>query len=185
MAYAVAEPRLITADELERMPQDGVRRELIRGELREMPSPGFQHSRIAARFVVRLGAYVEARALGTVHTDVACRLSRDPDTVLSPDAAFVRSERVAALQSETAPFLGAPDLVVEVVSPGDSADAVEEKVWEWRWSGCRMVIVINPRRRSATVYQSSGSAVHLGDDDVLDGGEVVPGWTLRISELFD
>ena len=185
MAYAVAEPRLITADELERMPQDGVRRELIRGELREMPPAGGEHGAVALEFARQLANHVRAHGLGrTYAAETGFRLASDPDTVLAPDAAFVRADRLAG--ARTGGFLrGAPDLVLEVLSPGDSADEMEEKVWEWLGAGCRMVVIVNPRRRGVAVYRPAGKVLHLAGDDVLDGGDVVPGWMLRISELFD
>jgi Uma2 family endonuclease len=80
--------------------------------------------------------------------------------------------------------LGAPDLVVEVVSPGDSFVEVEAKVLKWLGAGCRMVIIINPHRRAASVYRSPTDVVLLTEDDAINGGEVVPGWTLPLRELF-
>lgn len=185
MAQAVTEPRLITADELLRMPERGVRRELIRGEIKEMPPPGEEHSDIATELARHLGNHVRAHGLGRVYGELGFRLASDPDTVLIPDVSFVRAERIAPGKRNPGYRMGTPDLAVEVVSPGDSADEVEEKVFEWLGSGCGLVVVVNPRRQTATLYRSFKNVAVLNRNEFLDGGEVVPGWKLQLSELFD
>src|SRR5687768_4747230 len=107
--------REFTADELLHMPDDGVRRELVHGELREMPPAGGEHGRVIVRLTWRLGQHVETRGLGAVlGADTGFWLERDPDTVRAPDIAFVARESSA----RTPGFIeGPPDLAVEVVSP--------------------------------------------------------------------
>lgn len=185
MAQAIIESRLITADELLRMPDDGLRRELIRGEVREMPPAGEEHCGIAAEFARRLGNFVHEHRLGRVFGELGCRIASDPDTVLAPDAAFIRADRLTPGKPNRGHRAGAPDLVLEVLSPGDSADQVEEKVWEWLAAGCRMVVVVNPRRRAGAVYRSFSDVVLLTENDVIDGGDVVPGWRMPLSVLFE
>jgi Uma2 family endonuclease len=185
MAQALTERHLVTADELLRMPNLGVRRELIRGELREMAAPGEEHADVATELARSLGNHVRARDLGRVYSELGYRVSADPDTVLIPDVSFVRAERVPAGRRNPGYRLGVPDVAVEVVSPHDSLDEVEEKVFEWLTSGCAMVIVVNPRRQTATVYRSFKQVMVLNRDEVLDCGDLVPGWTLRLADLFD
>ena len=185
MAHAVTETRVVTADDLLMMPDLGVRRELVRGEVREMAPPGEEHSETHTELARLLGNHVRAHALGRVYVELGFRIASDPDTVLLPDVSFVRADRVAAGPRNPGYRSGAPDLVVEVLSPGDSFDEVEEKVFEWLAAGCRMVVLLNPRRRTATVYRSPGDFVRLTVADVLDGGDVVPGWKLPLRELFD
>lgn len=79
---------------------------------------------------------------------------------------------------------GAPDLAVEVVSPEDVYTELEEKVLEWLEAGTRMVVVVNPRKRAVTVYRSLSDVVVLTNHDILDGGDVVPGWKLPLGNLF-
>jgi Uma2 family endonuclease len=79
---------------------------------------------------------------------------------------------------------GAPDLAVEVISPHDTYTEVEEKVCDWLEAGAHMVIVVNPRRRLVTVYRSLANVVVLTEHDTLEGGDVVPGWTLPVSVVF-
>ncbi|HYH80298.1 MAG TPA: Uma2 family endonuclease [Longimicrobium sp.] len=186
MAHAVtaAEPIFLTADEFLRLPDDGTRRELVLGEVREMTPAGSRHGRIGARILSRLEAHVFANGLGEVYNaDTGFRLASDPDTVRVPDVAFVSRGRADRVGDVEGVWPGAPDLAVEVISPTDSYGDVDEKVAEYLGAGCRMVIVVNPRHRRAMVY-SSGSAVLLTDDDALDGGDVVPGWTLPLKDVF-
>jgi Uma2 family endonuclease len=177
--------RLVTADELLLIPDDGFRRELVRGEVRVMTPAGRPHGRVASRILSRLERHVEARSLGESYAaETGFRLTSDPDTVLAPDASFVRRERLEKM-GETEGFIpGAPDLAVEVISPRDSFADVEDKVSKWIGAGCRMVVVVNPRSRLTWVYQPDSHAVSLTDGDVLDGGDVVPGWKLPLRELF-
>jgi Uma2 family endonuclease len=78
----------------------------------------------------------------------------------------------------------APDLAVEEVSPGDSYSDVEEMVFAWLDAGTKMVVVINPRQRSATVYKSPTDVTALAETDVLAGGDVVPDFELVVREIF-
>jgi Uma2 family endonuclease len=172
---------LMTADELLRMPDDGYHRyELVRGELRTMSPAGGDHGSIAASIVVSLGSYVKAKNLGTVYTaDPGFRIEHDPDTVRAPDVAFVRRERAV----KTPRFIeGAPDLAIEVVSPNDPYTEVEEKALQLLEAGTRAVVVVDPKTQSVRVYRS-GKLDVLRDAIVVD--DVVPGWRMPFSEVFD
>lgn len=96
----------------------------------------------------------------------------------------MRRERVEAVTGERGFWPGAPDLAVEVTSPDDSFEEVEEKVFDWLDAGTRMVVVVNPRKRSATVYRSRSEIAAMREGEVLEGGEVVPGWRLPVGEIF-
>lgn len=175
----------VTAEDLLAMPDDGVRRELVNGELIEMTPTGQQHGRVAIRVGSRLEQHVEANQLGATYAaETGFQLASDPPTVRAPDAAFVRSERLAAAGDIAGYFPGAPDLAVEVVSPGDRFADVEEKVFAWLDAGARMVVVINPAKRTATVYRSRTAIVVLTEEETIDGGDVVPGWTMRVGDAF-
>ena len=114
------QPTLMTADELLRLPRDGQRHELVRGELRTMPPAGYEHGWSTGKLDRSLGNFVEAHGLGdVVPGDVGFRLATDPDTVRAPDVAFVTAERVRAAGRVTGYWPGAPDLVVEVISPSN------------------------------------------------------------------
>lgn len=144
----------MTADELLRMPDDGYRYELVKGELRGMPPAGGEHGKIALKFGSRLLNYVEANNLGVVFAaETGFKIASNPDTVRAPDAAFVRLDRLPETGLPKGYWPGAPDLAVEVISPGDIYGEVEEKVNEWLDAGTRMVIVANPRNRTLKVYR--------------------------------
>ena len=181
------ESRLMTAAELERLPRspDGTRHELVCGDLRTMALVGSEHGRLTGRFDRSLGNYVDAQGLGEVWPgDPGFQLTTNPDTVRTPDVAFISRERLEAVGPLRGYWPGAPDLVVEVISPNDLYTEVEEKVAMWLEYGVRLVFVVNPRRRSVAVHRP-GQPVHiLHAGDVLNGEDVVPGWTLPLQELF-
>jgi Uma2 family endonuclease len=112
------------------------------------------------------------------------RLSSDPDTVRAPDVAFVSRARIETIGEVEGFWPEAPDLAVEVVSPGDSYSDVEEKIFAWLDAGTKMVVVINPRQPSATAYKSPTDIIALAETDVLTGGDVVPGFELVVREIF-
>jgi Uma2 family endonuclease len=175
----------VTADELLQMPDDGFRYELVRGELRQTNPAGSVHGRVAMSFAWRLAQYVDENRLGVVYAaETGFRLATDPDTVHAPDVAFVSRAHVEAVGEVEGFWPEAPDLAVEVVSPGDSYVDVEENVFAWLDSGTKMVVVINPRQRSATVYKSPSDITALAEADVLTVGDVVPGFELAVREIF-
>jgi Uma2 family endonuclease len=96
----------------------------------------------------------------------------------------VRRERIPEAGIPRGFWPGAPDLAVEVVSPGDTYTEVEEKVHDWLNAGTRMVLVLNPRTRTVAVYTSHTDVVRLTESDTLDGGDVLPRFTCRVAELF-
>lgn len=167
------------------MPDDGFRYELVRGELRRMTPAGSEHGRIAVRITWRLAQHVEEKRLGAVYAaETGFILARNPDTVRAPDVAFVNREGLERAGKTEGYWPGAPDLAVEVISPGDLYEEVEEKVFDWLDAGTRMVAVVNPRNRSVTVYRSPTDIVVLTEADVLDGGDVVPCFELAVREIF-
>src|ERR1051325_7872484 len=172
---------LRTADELYRLPNDGNGYELVRGELRKTMSPtGFQHGDVESEIGSSLRAYVKKRGLGKVFTgDVGFRLERNPDTVLGPDVAFVRAERVVTTHKY---FEGPPDLAIEVVSPGESYSKVKNKADDWLVYGTRAVIVVDPPRRGVRIHRP-GETIDVADTIAVD--DIVPGWRLPLSEIFE
>jgi Uma2 family endonuclease len=177
--------QLITADDLLRMPDDGLRYELVKGKLIAMPPAGNIHGKRAMRLGWRLAQHVEAHHLGVVFAaETGFKLASDPDTVRGVDIAFVSQKRVDEVGDVEGYWPGAPDLAVEVVSPGDTYTEVEEKVAEYLDAGVKAVWVVNPRRRSITIYRSLSDITILTEQDTLDAGDVVPGFRCRVGEVF-
>jgi Uma2 family endonuclease len=175
----------MTADELLRLPDDNMRHELVRGELRTLPPAGGEHGFVGGELFGVVREHVRARDLGfTFSADTGFRLSRNPDTVRAPDVAFVTKGRLPGGRLPTTfPDL-APDLVAEVVSPSDAATEVREKVQQWLEAGVRLVWVVWPSNRSVTEYRSPTGVRELTEADELDGFDVLPGFTCPIRDIF-
>ena len=179
---SVQTTKLMTADELLAMPDDGAHRyELVDGELITMSPTGARSSNIAARIARHLGNYADAHDLGEIYNaDGGFVLSRNPDTVLSPDVSFVKRERFVDVDEF---FPGYPDLAIEVLSPTDRRRDIEAKVERYLATGTRVVIVVDPRKRTARITTTAGTA-SVDMDGALSAGDVVPGWSLPMRELF-
>jgi Uma2 family endonuclease len=132
-----------------------------------------------------LGQYVKEKNLGSTYlAETGFKLRTNPDTVRAPDVSFIGRERVEQIGETEGYWPGAPDLAVEVNSPGDRVGEVEEKVQEWLNAGARVVWVVSPKLRAVTVYRSLTDIVTLTEKDTLDGGEVVPGFQFPVAEFF-
>jgi Uma2 family endonuclease len=175
----------ITADDLSRMPEDGFRHALVKGELITMAPAGFHHGMLAGQIFLSLGEFVRRQGLGVVlAAETGFKIASNPDTVRAPDVAFVCKERFEQIGPTEKFWPGAPDLAVEVVSPGDSYSEVQGKVFDWLEAGTRLVIVADPRKQAITVYRSMKDIEVLTARDTLDGGEVVPGWRMPVGDIF-
>jgi Uma2 family endonuclease len=153
------------ASQLLAMPHGRQRSELVRGELRPLRPAGWLHGAIAGRVHSCLGVDVILHGLGEVlAAETGCLLECDPDTVRAADVAFVGREHIAGVEAARGHLPGAPDLVVEVLSPSDHPAQVREKVVGWIAAGCRLVWIIDPARRRGEV--------------------VLPGSELRRSEVL-
>lgn len=186
---STSETKLLTADELLALPTYGSggdrRYALIRGELKEMSPTKPLHGIVCARLTIRLGGFVEEHDLGEVFgAETGFLVESDPDSVLGIDAAFVSRERLAGVESFEKFFPFAPDLAIEVLSPGNTVQEIDEKIALYFAAGSRLVWVFNPKRRTAAVYRSPFDVRILGEQDALDGGDVLPGFALDLSKLF-
>lgn len=177
--------RQVTVEELLEMPGDGFRHELVGGELKKMTPAGNKHGYLALEIASELRSHVKANGLGrTYAAETGFKISSNPDTVLAPDVAFVRQERLDEIGEVGGYWPGAPDLVVEVVSPNDRHSEVVEKAIAWLEAGCRLVLVADPERRVVTLYRSLENIRILTASDSIDGADVVPGWRLSLADIF-
>jgi Uma2 family endonuclease len=158
--------------------------ELVRGEFVYMMSPtGTLHGYLVQRIAQLLGEFVGPAGLGLVLAgDPGFVLRRHPDTVRAPDVAFIRRSRVPDPLPEQY-FEGAPDLAIEVLSPDDRWPEVEAKITEYLDAGTVEVWVIDPRKRQAHAVTPAGRRV-LGGGDELASPELLPGFALRLADLF-
>lgn len=178
--------QLVTAEELWEMPEKpGVRYELVEGALVEVPGAGALHNLIAALVYELVRAFVREQNLGLIFTDgMGFLLDRRPDLLRIPDVSFVPWGRVPEEGVPEGFWPGAPDLAVEVVSPHDRAEDVQDKARGYLAAGTRLVWGLWPKRRSVTTYAPNGVVRELGPDDELDGGDMLPGFRARVNALF-
>jgi Uma2 family endonuclease len=175
--------KLMTAGELAQLSEISEWYELVRGELRVVSLPDMVHGAIVANLGCELWEHVRASGLGRAYGRIGCLLETNPDTVRAPAIAFIRQERLAA-KPQPGYWVGAPDLVVEIISPSDRYREVDEKVAEWLAYGPRMVLAVNPRWHTVLVYRPGGPPRLLTEEDTLDGEDVVPGWRLPVRDIF-
>jgi Uma2 family endonuclease len=167
------------------MPDDGFRYELVKGELRRMSPAGDEHGIISMQLAASLHQHCKLNHLGRVFAaDTGFKLESDPDTVRAPDIAFVSRERVQSAGKIFGYGRGAPDLAVEVLSPGNTKRELAEKIEQYFTTGARLVWVVSPKPRTVTVYRSSTEIAVLTEKDTLDGGDVVPGFQIAVAEIF-
>jgi Uma2 family endonuclease len=177
----------VTAAELLELPTGlGKRHELVAGELRMMSPSGWPHGKVVGKLHTRLGVFIEQHDLGIVFgAETGFRLSSNPDTVRAPDIAFISKQRIPAEGPKEAFWPGAPDLAVEVLSPGDRTGDVDEKIEEWLAAGCAAVWVVDPKLRTVTIYQSRTNVQVKVAGEMLPGDPVVPGFSCAVNELFE
>ncbi len=176
--------RLMTAEELERLPDDDNRYELIEGELVAMAPVKLRHFRVTGNVYGPLHRHVTERNLGVVGGEGGFVLFRDPDTVFAPDIAFVRADRWPTGDAEDHFGELAPDLAVEVRSPSESMRTLLAKARRYLAAGVLLVWLVDPETRTVIVLVPGMDPVTLTDGDVLDGGDVVPGFRLPVSDVF-
>jgi Uma2 family endonuclease len=178
--------RAMTAHELFEYSHEPYRTELVAGKLVEIQAAGALHGVVAARLCELLSRHVRDHSLGVVFcADTGFHIESGPDTVRAPDAAFVSSERIAATGIPNEFFPGPPDVAFEVTSPRDRRGEVESKTRSWLAAGTHAVVVIDPRRRTATVHRPGVVPVALGEGDMLDLDDVLPGFAPAVGELLD
>ncbi len=175
---------LLTADELEQMPDDdSVRTELDEGELITMPPTGLDHAYYENEIGSILRDYVKRNRLGRVYTgEPGFRLSTG--TVRAPDVAFIRQERLDALTSKGF-AKGAPDLAVEIFSPSDSVPQLMRKVKQYFAAGCHTVWIVYPDAREIHSLEASGADRLLRDGDLVEAPELLPGFSVPVAEFFE
>ena len=174
---------LMTIEEFERLPDEAARLELVRGQVvRELPA-GFEHGGIGVQVASCPHAFVRRHGLGkVVAAETGFVLFDDPPTVRAPDVAFVARDRLPADPRGFARL--APDLAVEIVSPSNTHAEIQDKVFDYLDAGSRLVWVVEPRTRSVTAYRSRTEVRVVAGSDTLDGHDVLPGFQLRLDELF-
>ena len=172
-----------TEIDLLRTPDDGRKYELVDGEIRVSPA-GSHHGHVCANLLFRLVGTVKEHGLGYVF-DSSTGFRLHGGNVRSPDISFIGRGRFGAGKLPEGFGDVVPDLAVEVLSPEDRARHVLDKVGEYLQAGVRLVWVVDPKRERAVAYRSLTDVTNLGLDDSLDGGEVLPGFSVRLREILE
>jgi len=178
-------PRLIGAREFANLCEPaGQRHELVGGLLVVEPLPTPDRAGVCRRLKRALELHVRAHDLGGVFGRIGYLLGEQPDTVRGSDVSFVSKSRLEGL--DLSRFLpGAPDLAVEVLSSSDWREEIHAKIADYLAAGARLCWVVDCDRRRVSVYRKLLFPTHLSADDVLDGEDVVPGFSIRVEALFE
>jgi Uma2 family endonuclease len=188
----VGAPRRMTAADLLRMPDEARRYELVDGRLVQTMPAGGEHGDAGSTFNALVWIFVREHRLGRVlgaETGFDLSACGQPDTVLAPDVAYVRAERVPPRDSPTWPEFWplAPDLVVDVASPTQCGPELAAKARRWLAAGVRLVWVVWPARQEVDLWRPGADepVATLGNADMLDGLDVLPGFRRPVAEPFE
>jgi Uma2 family endonuclease len=176
--------RKATAEDLWQLSAEGHRYELIEGELHEMSPVGWCQGSATINLSSFATVHVRQNGLGLCFAaETGFRFPHQPDTVLAPDWGFIRADRCP--ESPKPGYLQqVPDLVLETRSPNDSRKEIQEKIDRWLEAGAQVVWDLDPERRVLLVHRADSAPQTLGEEDVLLEEELLPGFSIRIRELF-
>lgn len=179
--------RLLTAEDLLAMPDDGNRHELFRGELITMPPPGFMHTMVTDNFGFQIGSFVRQNSLPYIGgPEAAAYTEQNPDTVRAADYALYARQSIVSPPPDRGYIPGlVPELVVEVISPGyRSAAGVAERVRMWRDAGVRLVVVAHIATHEIVTHGEDGSELRFVIGDKLTLEPVLPGFACPVADIF-
>ncbi|HLC16059.1 MAG TPA: Uma2 family endonuclease [Thermodesulfovibrionia bacterium] len=183
MAVTLKE-KVWTDEELMSLPDDGNDYEFIEGELIMSPRASYKHGRIAAKISAALINFITPKKFGEI-VDSSTGFRMKGGNLRSPDVSFISKERL--IETGETPkgfFHGAPDLAVEILSSSDTMEKMHGKITEYFENGTKIVWLINPEEEFVLVYHSPRPDKFLNSNDYLDGEEVIPGFSFKVSELF-
>lgn len=183
---AVQQARRLTVEDLYVMDDLPERFEVIRGEIVEMTPPIWRHTSIGARVNKALILWLENHPIGEAVVEGGYVFSRDPLMMLIPDVSFLSAERIPSDEESDRILETIPELVIEVISPSDRASRVNAKVMTYLETGVKLVWVIDPPSKTATVHAAArpglSHILHVGE--ALDGEDILPGFSLPIAVIF-
>lgn len=176
--------KLLTADDLLKMPEDDFRYELLDGVLVKMSPPSYPHGRVQAIMSRLLLDAAEPENLGEVFGEIGVVLGRNPDRVRAPDVGFIARNRIPLSGLGHGFVEIVPDLVVEIVSPSDRRGELDAKVAEWLPAGARIVWLVRTDPRTVTIHTRGRPPRVLSEDETLTAEPVLPGFSVPVRELF-
>ncbi len=178
--------RLWTEEDLWALAGHSKRYELVLGDLFMKSAATPVQGRLASRLTVSLAGCVEKQVLGEVYTgQPGFKLqSGAVQTVRAPYIAFVSQERIPSPEEESGFWALAPDLAVEIISPSETAQMVQDKVQDYLMAGVRLIWLVYPKSKTVVEYKSATEIRHLGINESLEGGDVIPGFRYSLKRLF-
>jgi Uma2 family endonuclease len=188
---------LTTTEQLLALPDDGIERWLIRGRLREkQPIPSArpmrrvhdrQHSRIMARVVYLLEKWLESQTMprGEVLCgEAGCRLRRNPDSTVGIDVTYIAANLAQQESTETTLIDGVPVLAVEILSPSDTVEEINEKIDAYLHAGVALVWIIDPHDQTVTIYRVAAEPALVTIRQELSAEPHLPGFRVAAAEIF-
>ena len=185
LSTVTPEKKVWTDEEFMALPDEGHRYEIVNGELIDMGNSGALHGYVCSLLLAALIGYIVPKKLGVI-LDSSTAFKMKNGNKRSPDIGFFAKERLQGMTELPTGFLeGAPDLAVEVLSPGNTVEEIDSKIAEYFDNGTRLIWVINPSQHYVLVYRSAQEPDRLLKSvDFLDGEEVIPGFTFPVANLF-
>ena len=186
MSTTTAQTPLLTAEEYFLLPEppDGSKQELVRGKVVTMSNPGLRHGEVQLNVGVAIKLFLKSNPIGRVVVESGVITDRKPDTVRGPDVSFYSKERLPLDKEVIGWHDQAPDLCVEVVSPSNSLKQLKAKAKEYLFAGVRLVWIIDPEDRTVTIITEPLESRTLEAEATLDGGDVLPNFSCKVSDLF-
>lgn len=184
MTIAAAPPTW-TDEAFMALPQDGHQYELVNGEVIDMGKSGMEHGYVACLLVAVLTTYIRQQKLGAV-CDSSTAFTLKNGNKRSPDFSFISRDRLQGLRRPVQGFFqGAPDLAVEILSPGNTVEEIHSKIVEYFENGTRLVWIIHPEEKYILVYHGPEPDRLLRSHDRLEGEDLIPGFSMAIADLFE
>jgi Uma2 family endonuclease len=175
----------LTMDEWLAQPDTKPSSEFVCGEVLQKPMPNLPHTILVGFLVERLHAYARRHSLGLAGPELRCIFGRPNARGYVPDITFISRSRLKVRDArEMAHLQEAPDLTIEVLSPDQHMGRFTEKIQYYLRHGVRLVWVVDPMAETVTVHQPDADSFTLSAGDTLDGGDVLPGFTLSVADIF-
>ena len=183
---SVVGTRKLSAEEFFRLPDpdDGLKRELVRGEVVTMPGPGVEHGEVQVNVAFAIKTFLKSNPVGRVVTESGVVTERNDDTVRGPDVSYYSKERLPLDKRVVGYHDQPPDLCVEVMSPSNTMRNLMAKAREYLFAGVRVVWIVHPEDRTVSVVTDPLESRTLEPEATLDGGDVLPGFSCKVAELF-
>ena len=177
--------QLLTAEQFLRLPRTANKQELVDGRVVEMPPVGSGHGETQVTFPGRLSAWNKQCKLGRVFVETGYVFARGPDLVRGPDVSFIRAGKIPPDHDEDDYIEAVPDFVLEIRSKNDTMPELRAKAEEYLSFGVPLVWLLDRGRRAVEVYRPGRPPESLAEADVLDGGDVLPGFACAAADLID